>query len=119
MAANALFIGWGQVVRGREKRALGLFQETTAYYARLQQEGRIDSFDAMLLGPHGGDLAGFIVLRGDSAKLAEVRFSEDFERLAGRAAAVIDSLGIVLGYTGEALAQQMAMFSDVADEFGG
>lgn len=40
MAGEALFIGWGAVVRGREKQALQVFQESMGYYGRLQQEGR-------------------------------------------------------------------------------
>src|SRR5690349_165664 len=32
MADAALFIGWGQVVRGREKRAVEVFNESVAYW---------------------------------------------------------------------------------------
>ncbi len=119
MAGEALFIGWGAVVRGREKQALAVFQESIEYYGKLQQEGRIESFDVLLLGPHGGDLSGFVVLRGDRKALGEVRFSEDFERLIARASAIIDSLGVIPAYGADALAQQMGLFQEVADEFGG
>jgi hypothetical protein len=119
MAGEALFIGWGAVVRGREKRALQVFQETMEYYGKLQQEGRIESFDVLLLAPHSGDLNGFVILRGDRKALAEIRFSDEFERLIARASAIIDSLGVVPAYGGEALAQQMGIFQEVADEFGG
>ncbi len=47
MAGEALFIGWGQVVRGREKQALQVFQESMEYYGKLQQDGQIDSFDVL------------------------------------------------------------------------
>ena len=60
MAGDALFLGWGQVVRGREQLALEVFQETIAYYNKLQEDGEIESFDTVLLGPHGGDLGGFV-----------------------------------------------------------
>lgn len=119
MAGEALFIGWGAVVRGREKQALQVFQESIEYYGKLQQDGRIESFDVLLLAPHGGDLNGFVILRGDRHGLAEIRFSDEFERLIARAAAIIDNLGVVPAYSGETLAQQMALFSQVADEFGG
>jgi hypothetical protein len=119
MAGEALFIGWGAVVRGREKQALQVFQESIEYYGKLEQEGRIESFDVLLLAPHGGDLNGFVILHGDRQGLAEIRFSDEFERLIGRAAAIIDNLGVVPAYSGEALAQQMALFQQVADEFGG
>jgi hypothetical protein len=119
MAGEALFIGWGQVVRGREKQALQVFQESMEYYGKLQQEGRIERFDVMLLSPHGGDLAGFVVLQGDRKAMAEVRFSDEFERLLIRAGAIIDGLGVIPAYGGEALAKQMAVFDEVAGEFGG
>ena len=53
MADAALFIGWGQVARGRERDAVETFNESAAYWARLQQDGRIESFDVVLLIPHG------------------------------------------------------------------
>jgi hypothetical protein len=54
MAGEALFIGWGGVVRGREKQALQVFQESMEYYGKQQQDGRIERFGVLLLGPHGG-----------------------------------------------------------------
>lgn len=116
---NAMFIGWGAVVRGREKQALQVFQESIEYYGRLQQEGRIERFDVVLLGPHGGDLYGFVVLYGDRQALNEIRLSDDFERLVVRAGSIIDQLGVVPAYTGEALGPQIERFQAAADEFGG
>ena len=116
---NALFIGWGAVVRGREKQALQVFQESMEYYGRLQQEGRIEGFDVVLLAPHGGDMNGFVVLRGDRQALEDVRFSDEFERLLVRAASIIDAPGVVPAYTGEALGQQIGLFQAAVDEFGG
>jgi len=118
MAGEALFIGWGQVVRGREKQALQVFQESMEYYGKLQQDGQIDSFDVLLLSPHGGDLDGFVILRSDRQRLAAVRFSAEFERLLARASAIIDSLGVVPAYGGDALAEQVSLLEQVADEFG-
>src|SRR5437899_9706658 len=119
MAGEGLFIGWGEVVRGREKHALQVFQESMDYYGKLQQDGQIEGFDVWLLAPHGGDLAGFVILRADRRALAEIRFSDEFERLIARASAIIDSPGVVLAYSGEALAQQVGFFQEVANEFGG
>jgi hypothetical protein len=90
MAGEALFLGWGPVVRGREQKAVQVFQETIEYYGRLQQEGKIDSFEPVLIAPHGGDLGGFVLLRGERAKLDEIRTSDEFERAVVRAATVVD-----------------------------
>jgi hypothetical protein len=119
MAGEALFIGWGPVVRGREKAALRVFSEAVEYYGRLQQEGQIERFDVCLLSPHGGDLAGFITLYGERSKMAQFRFSDEFERMTVRAASIVDGLGVIPAWTGEAVAAQMARFDEAADEFGG
>lgn len=114
MAGEALFLGWGQVARGREQLALEVFQESIAYYAKLQEEGRIERFEAFLLGPHGGDLAGFIMMHGERSSINEIQASPDFLRLQARAGSVIDNLGVVNAFTGEALAQRMGVFGEVA-----
>jgi hypothetical protein len=51
--------------------ALALFQEAMQYYAQLQHQGEIDSFEPVQLESHGGDLQGFLLLRGDTDKLAQ------------------------------------------------
>lgn len=116
MAGEALFLGWGPVVRGREQKALQVFQETIEYYGRLQQEGQIDSFEPVLIAPHGGDLAGFVLLRGERGKLDRVRSSEEFERAVTRAATIVDNVGVINAFTGEALGQAMGRFQAASEE---
>jgi hypothetical protein len=118
MTGDALFLGWGPVVRGRELKALEVFQETLTYYGKLQQDGLIDSFEPVLAAPHGGDLAGFILLRGSRASLDEIRSSDEFRRLVARAGAVVDDVGVIDAYTGEALGGQMAIFQAVSEDLG-
>ena len=116
MAGEALFVGWGQVVRGREQLALQVFQETIAYYSKLQEDGRIESFEPFLLTPHGGDLAGFLIMRGEQSSLDSVRSSPEFLRVITRAGAVVDNVGVVTSYTGEALGEVMGLFGEVSQE---
>jgi hypothetical protein len=116
MAGEALFVGWGQVVRGREQLALQVFQETIAYYSKLQEDGRIESFEPFLLTPHGGDLAGFLIMRGEQSSLDSVRSSPEFLRVITRAGAVVDNVGVVTAYTGEALGEVMGLFGEVSQE---
>jgi hypothetical protein len=116
MAGEALFLGWGPVVRGREQRALEVFQESIAFYTKLQEDGRIDSFTPVLLAPHSGDLNGFIITYGDQSSLDAVRSSPEFQRLVVRAASIVDNLGVVNASTGEALGVQMGLFGEIAGE---
>ena len=116
MANAALFIGWGPAVVGREQKAIQVFGEGVAYWTRLQQAGEIESFEACQLEPHGGDLAGFCLLRGDEGRLAQLRVSEEFQRLNGRAQLVVTNFGVVGATTGEALNQLFAQFGQNAAE---
>ena len=111
-----MFLGWGAVVRGREQLALEVFQEAVGYYGNLQADGQIERFDAFLLEPHGGDLAGFFVLHGEPSALEAVRTSPEFQRLLGRAGAVVDNLGRVNAFSGDALGQQMALFGEISQQ---
>src|SRR3954468_20663396 len=95
MANAGLFIGWGQVVRNRETRALEVFNDTMAYYASLEQDGKIESWEVVLLEPHGGDLAGYVLLRGSEDQMNAVRFDEEFARRTTRADLIVEGLGVV------------------------
>lgn len=112
MADAGLFIGWGQVVRGREDRALGVFNETLELYGQMQSDGRIESFEVCLLEPHGGELGGFELLRGSEEQIDAVRRSEDFERVLTKASLVVDDLGVVGTAIGEGLARAMAIYQE-------
>jgi hypothetical protein len=116
MAGEALFLGWGPVARGREQKAVQVFQETIEYYGRLQQEGQIDSFEPVLIAPHGGRLGGFVLLRGEREKLDKVRSSEEFEMAVTRAAAIVDDVGVINAYTGESLGQTMSRFQTASED---
>lgn len=107
MAEAALFIGWGNVVRGREQRALDVFNESVETWGGFQRDGRIEDFEVALLNPHGGDLNGFALLRASREQLAELQASEDFRRMVTRANLIVEGLGVVQAVINEGLADQM------------
>jgi hypothetical protein len=119
MADEALFIGWGEVVRGRERKAVDVFNESIQYYAQLQQDGKIESVEPWFLAPHGGDLAGFVLLGGEREQLDEIQRSAEFERLQTRAGMIVERTGAINAYTGEALGRLMGQFEDAIGELGG
>ena len=112
MADRILFIGWGATVRGREERALEVFQSAVGFYGRCQQEGRIEAFDVALLEPHGGGLAGFMELRGSVEQPDALRADEEFRRITLDASLIVDELGVVDGYVNEGVAREMMRFRD-------
>ena len=116
MADSGLFIGFGAPIRGRERQAIKVFNETFEYYSRLQQEGEIESFEPVILEPHGGELGGFFLVRGDQDKLARIRGSEEFERQTVRADLIVENLGIVGAALGDRLMSQMAVYGEQVEE---
>jgi hypothetical protein len=112
MADAGLFIGWDTPVRGREAQASESFEEALGYFQRLQEEGRIESFEPVFLEPHGGDLGGFILLRGEPEKLAAVRVSDEFTELIQRAALLVEGMGVVGASLAGRLQRQMASYRE-------
>jgi len=112
VADAGLFIGWGEVVRGREDRALDVFNETVEFYGQMQSDGRIEDFEVALLQPHGGELAGYAMLRGSQEQMAAVQSDEEFERLMTRASLIVDDLGVIPALIGEGLGRGMAIYQE-------
>ena len=119
MADAALFIGWGEVVRGREKRAIEVFNESVAYYADLQSKREIENFEVAILEPHGGDLAGFILLRGEAAKLERLRRDPEFERRTARAQLIVDKVGVVGATIGNGVTRMMTVYTEEIERVKG
>lgn len=116
MANAALVIGWGSVLPGREQKALQVFNEAVQYWTRLRQQGEIDSFEPVTLEPHGGDLLGFCLLRGEREALNRLRSSEEFMRLNNRAGLVVANFGVISAYIGEELTRLLADFQTQASD---
>jgi hypothetical protein len=112
MADAGLFIGWGQVVRGREERALDVFNETVEMYGQMQADGRIESFEVCLLDPHGGELGGFALLRGSEDQMDAVHRDEEFQRAMTRASLIVDDLGLIPASLGEGLGRAMSIYQE-------
>jgi hypothetical protein len=111
MADRMLFIGWGAPVPGREERGLEVFNESMGLYGQFQQDGRIESFDVVLLDPNPG-LSGYIEVHGSGQQLAQLRESEDFRRTLTDASLIVDDMRLVEGYTNEGVAREMALYQE-------
>ena len=101
MAKAALFVGWGTLIPGREKVAREVLKSAIAYCAKLRQTGEIDSFEPVTLEPHGGDLEGFVLVKGTREALARVRDDPEFMRMIAGLRLVHHSVGVVGAYTGD------------------
>jgi hypothetical protein len=116
MADHGLFIGWGAVVPGREAKSLEVFGEVVANYGQLQADGKIESFDVALLEPHGGDLEGFALIRGTREQMDAVQTDPDFRRSLTRGSMVVQKLGVVEAYMGDALGSEMQTYQQAISD---
>jgi hypothetical protein len=103
MANQALFLGWNRPVSGREEQAMKLWGRTIEYYGKLQADGRIESFEPVLLAAHGGDLNGFFLIRGEAEKLNDVRRDDAFLDFLIEADHCLEGFGLVTAWIGDGL----------------
>ena len=116
MADFGVFIGFGFPVRGREEGATKVFQELMNFLGGQMQQGNIESFEPAFLQPHGGDLGGFVLARGERTKLDAVVASQEFQRLATRAQSIVEHFGVVNCFVGHEVERQVGTFlQDTAD----
>ncbi|UCE07083.1 MAG: hypothetical protein JSW07_03330 [bacterium] len=116
MADAVIFLGWNRPTVGREQQALQVFQKSLEYYGKLQADGRIESFEPVILSAHGGDLNGFVMLRGEAEKLAEIRRDDTYIDLVTEAEYCVDGFGHVDGYIGDGLTDVISRWSKLFSE---
>ena len=116
MADAAVFVGFGQAARAREPQALELFARLMEFCSQRGERGEIESFEPVLLQPHGGDLAGFVLIRGSLEQLTALQTDEEFLRLSTRAGLVVDGFGVVPAFIGEGLRAQVALYDEQVRE---
>jgi len=71
--------------------------------------------EVVLLGPHGGGLNGFILVRDSKDQMAAVRDREEFARINTRAAMVVDDLGVIDAALGDGVEEQLSVYREAID----
>lgn len=111
MSTEVLFYGWNRSIPGREQISAAHFQEYVAYLGGLQAEGAIDSFEVILLNPHGGDLNGFFLVRGNQEQLDAMQGSDAYRTHVTRGGLHLEGSGAVRGVTGEGVMEWMGRWT--------
>lgn len=111
MADRVLMISWGETVHGREERGLEVFNEALGLCGRLQQDGKIESFDVVILDP-AGDLSGYLEIHGSAEQINALDDNEEFTRNTIDASLIVKNLRHTRGYANEGVARQMAMYQE-------
>ena len=116
MADAGLFLRWGSPAPGRARKGFDLFAETLQYCQELEKDGRIESFETVLLEDHGTNLRGFILLRGERQALASVRVDDDFLRMVMRAGLILEGVGVIGAHLGEGIGRFLEIFQKQVEE---
>jgi hypothetical protein len=108
-----MFLGWNAAKVGRESHANELFQSAINLFSTYESKGKIDSYEPILLGAHGGNLNGFFLIKGSEKSLDEVRNSDEFVKLVVQGTYVLDGFGVVSGYAGQELQNMMQQWQSL------
>jgi hypothetical protein len=100
MSKGSLFVAWGALIPGREEAAGQVLGGAVQYLQQLQQAGRIDSFEVVVLEPHGGKISGFVLLTGDKDAVAQLRVSDEFLQISVQIQMVHSDVSVIGAYTG-------------------
>ena len=110
MSSNAVVFAWNRPLPGRETTSASHFQEFLAFLAEQKKSGLIESFDTVLLEPHGGKFNGFFLVRGEPAKLAQLAGDADWIQHQIRADLHLDGFASLRGVTGAAVEERMGLW---------
>jgi hypothetical protein len=110
MADRMLFVSWGDPVRGAEEQGIEVFNETLGLLGRMQQDGRIESFDVCLLDPNA-DIGGYMQINGTADQVAALPTNEEFRRSMIDASLIVDKLRWVEGVTNEGVARELELYT--------
>jgi hypothetical protein len=111
MTSNVLLFGWNRSIPGREQISAAHFQEFIGYLTGLAKSGAIQSFDPIFLEAHGGDLNGFVLIRGEPSRLDSLMSSKEWITHVTRALLHLEGAGAVRGVSGDGVAQRMALWT--------
>jgi len=104
---RSFFFGYDRPTPGRELAGMETIANVTTFLEKQKAAGNINSFDLVSLTPHGGDLNGFILVRGEQSKLDALRSSDEFVDLLYHAHLHLQKFGVADGLTGERVKRQM------------
>jgi hypothetical protein len=108
---NAMFIGWGAPVIGRETQATKVFGEWVEMLGAWKAKGQIQSMTPCFIQARGGDLQGFFLVTGDPGKLSTLMASDEIRRAITRAQLIVNNFGCCMALTGDEIPKQMALWN--------
>jgi hypothetical protein len=111
MADRMLMVCCGAPVRGREELGLEVFNDAVGMAGRMQQDGRIESFELGLFAPNS-DMNGYLQLRGSAEQMAALALDDEFTRNTVDASLIVENLRHLHGVCNDGIAKQMEIYAE-------
>ncbi len=111
MDRNTIFFAWNRSIPGRETISGEHFEEFVAYLGGQAQSGTIQGFDVVLLDPHGGDMNGFFLIRGESESLDALMATTAWTEHMTRASIHLQGSGAIRGVSGDLVMKRMEFWN--------
>ncbi len=96
MSDAAIFLGWSQPIQNREIDALDLLGRLNTWLEELKSSGQIISSVRVSLEPHGGGMAGFVLIEGDVPKLQALKQTDTWNDGVGRLSLALE--GVIVNH---------------------
>ena len=104
MATACLFLGFDAPRPGCEKEAFPHLMGTMlTELDAFKNEGWFESYEAFGLTPHCGNLNMGVLIKGERAKLDELRRTDRFERVSMQLGRLFTGYGVIPGVTLEGM----------------
>jgi hypothetical protein len=118
MADYGHVVAWKGIRQGREMKALEVWGDTLEFYEKARANGQIDSYDTVLIEPSGDGLPiGMLTVWGTEEQVDAFVRDEARVRLQTRAGFVTDGLGVARCARGQAVADGVGQFTEIASGF--
>ncbi len=103
-SSNVLFVQWGNAINGREQKSLELFMNAQEFFFNLKNQGSIETCD--FIGFETGNCTqnlGCLVVRGTPSQIENVRQTDKWRELTGKARDLVQNFQVNYGWTGDSL----------------
>ena len=116
MAKVGFWIVWGVPARGRERYALEVIREATRELEGLQNEGRIEHFDMVVLMPQTIEFGGFCLISGSREQIDSLRNDDDFQRWVLRLQMVADKFGVMDAWVDQGIPVALRLYEEALNK---
>jgi hypothetical protein len=108
---NTVVISYGLPAAGREAFAGELLMSRVAHLEKCKKSGKIDSWENLIMAPHGGDPAGLFIIRGAHQNLIWLLDDTEFQELNMRAIYCLTNYAVLSAFGGPLVPEVMKMWA--------